>query len=445
MSADQTCVRCRRQKRRCDKVLPCCTLCKRLNKHCDYLLPAEAPRLLSVPDWADLTPSNVCHTLEAQVSSNVGDRLQVQALAAFYFRTIHTWFPIISETCYNIRLSNIRVQTASAPSDLSLLTLCMALVCKGPVGVELPLSTRSMYASLKSFVALLEAMGTNSLEMLQSRLLLTAFEIGHAMYPSAYISASANIRAAVSLGINSTCEDLRKAFRDPQKVEEARQTWRGIVITDRSDLTPKDAHQMIFVLKQEPVESEDWAKGEVDPFTRLAHASQLLDRVLVHIHTTQSNPLFDSVEAVQILKSLTSFLVTFQSGDSDPPHPLSDNALALCRSAMLETLEVGSHMNTPDNEYCIRTSISILKSLVHEIARGAEISPPVEMMTLSVFLPHCIYKAAMVCLGDARVSGCVDPEPSIRPLKDLLGYLGMRWVAAKRYLAKVEAAVGKHL
>lgn len=69
----------------------------------------------------------------------------------------------------------------------------------------------------------------------------------------------------------------------------------------------------------------------MDSFTRLAHASQLLDRVLVHIHTTQSNPLFDTVEAVQILKSLTLFLVTFQSDDSDPPHPLSDSALALCR------------------------------------------------------------------------------------------------------------------
>ncbi|OQE32501.1 hypothetical protein PENFLA_c001G09247 [Penicillium flavigenum] len=440
MSADQACVRCRRQKRRCDKILPCCTLCKRLNKHCDYLLPAEAPRLLPVPDWADLTPSNLRHTLEVQVSSNVGDRLQVQAAAAFYFRTVNTWFPIISEPYYNIRLSNIRVQTASAPSDLSLLTLCMALVCKGPVGGELPLSTRSMYASLKSFVALLEAMGTNSLEMLQSRLLLTVFEIGHAMFPSAYISAAANMRAAVSLGINATCEDLRKAFRDPRKVEDARQTWRGIVITDRYVSLENGQAPNTHSDRSIAAEPEDWAKVEVDSFTRLAHASQILDRVLVHIHTTQSNPLFDSVEAVQILKSLTSFLVTFQSGESDPPHPLSDSALALCRSAMLETLEVGSHMTIPDNECCIRTSINILKSLIHEIARGAETSPPVEMMTLSVFLPHCIYKAAMVCLGDARVSGCVDPEPSIRPLKYLLGYLGRRWVAAKRYLAKVETS-----
>lgn len=231
----------------------------RLNKPCDYLLPAEAPRLLPLPDWADLTPSNLRHTLEAQVSLIVGDGLQLQAAAALYFRTVHTWFPIVSETYYNIRLSNVRIQTATAPSDLSLLTLCMALVCKEPLGEELPLSTRSMYASLKSFVALLEAMGTNSLEMLQCRLLLTIFEIGHAMYPAAYVSTAANVRTAISLRINTPCGDPRKAFWDPQKAEEAQQTWRGITITDRSDLAPQDTHQIVFILKQEPsVDMSRW-------------------------------------------------------------------------------------------------------------------------------------------------------------------------------------------
>jgi len=140
---------------------------------------------LALPDWAELTPSNLRHTLEAQVSSIVGDGLQLQAATDFYFRTVHTWFPIISETCYNDRSSNVPDQTAGAPSVFKLSTLCMALVCKMPVRGELPLSTHSMYTSLKNFVALLEAMETNSLEMLQSRLLLTSFEIGHAMYPSA--------------------------------------------------------------------------------------------------------------------------------------------------------------------------------------------------------------------------------------------------------------------
>ncbi|OQD61406.1 hypothetical protein PENPOL_c017G06052 [Penicillium polonicum] len=444
MSAHQACFRCRRQKRKCDKILPCCTLCKRLNKHCDYVLPSEVPRLLPVPDWAELTPSNLRHTLEAQVSLIVGDGLQLQAAVALYFRTVHTWFPIVSETCYNIRLSSVRVQTATSPSDLNLLTLCMALVCKEPVEGELPLPTRSLYASLKSFVALLEAMGTNSLEMLQGRLLLAIFEIGHAMYPAAYISTAVNVRAAISLGINAPCEDLRKIFRDRQKAKEAQQTWRGITITDR--YVSLENGQAPSTYRGRPIDvvrgnkdTEDLAKVEMDSFTKLAHASQLLDQALVHVHVTQSHSLVDSVDAVQILKSLTSFLSTFQSGDSNP-HPLSDSALALCRSAMLETLEVGSHTYIPDNECCVHTSLNILKSLVYEIAEGAETSPSIEMATLSVFLPHCLYKAAMVCLNDSRLAGGVDPEPSIRPLKALLGYLGMRWLAARCYLAKVETA-----
>lgn len=224
-----------------------------LSKPCVYPLPAETPRLVLVPDWADLTPSNLSHTLEVQISSVVGDGLQLQAAAAFYFRTVHTWLPVVSETAYNIQLSNVRVQTATAPSDFSLLTLCMALVCKGPVEGEISPSTRSLYASLKSFVALLEVLGMNSLKMLQGRLLLTIFEIGHAMYPSAYISAAANIHAAVALGISSTYGDLCKVFENPQAAEEAQQTWYGIVITNRLELAPNNAHRMVFRLNQKPV------------------------------------------------------------------------------------------------------------------------------------------------------------------------------------------------
>lgn len=96
------------------------------------------------------------------------------------------------------------------------------------------MQTRSLYTQVKSIVAMLEAMGTNSLEMLQCRLLLTVFEVGHAMYPAAYISAGANIRAAVALGANaSSSEQLLKVFGDQGQAEEARRTWRGIVITDR--------------------------------------------------------------------------------------------------------------------------------------------------------------------------------------------------------------------
>lgn len=103
---------------------------------------------------------------------------------------------------------------------------------------------------------------------------------------------------------------------------------------------------------------------------------------------------------------------------------------------MLEILETGSHMGIRENnKQCVHTSVNILKSLVHEVGRGPSESSPlsIELAALPVFLPHCLYKAAVLSLSDARVSGGVDPEPSIRPLKDLLGYLGMRWMAASKW------------
>lgn len=237
----------------------------RLNKSCDYLLPAETPRLLPMPNWADLTPSNLRHTLEAQVSSACRRWNTLTSCCRLIFQTVHTWLPIVSKTRYDIQLSYAPVQ--DTPSGFSLLTLCMALVCKEPVGGDISPSTRSLYALLKSFVALLEVTGTNSLEILQGRLLLTIFEIGHTtMYPSAYTSSAANVRAAVSLGIGASYEDLCMVFPEPQEAE-ARRTWCAIVITDRLDMAP-DMHQMALVLNQESaVDTSVWkvAKHPIFP------------------------------------------------------------------------------------------------------------------------------------------------------------------------------------
>lgn len=207
----------------------------RLNRTCSY--PAqnentEENKPFYVPDLLGLTPSNISLTLEGQVSTVVGDGLQLQAMAATYFRTVHTWLPVISQDFYYNEISQARVQLA--PSDLSLLTLCMFLVCAMPVDGEIPVKTRALYTQLKSFTAMLEASGINSLRMLQCRLLLTIFEVGHAMYPTAYISTGASVRAAVALGANeSLSEQLVKGFGDQWRAEEARRTWQGIVVTDR--------------------------------------------------------------------------------------------------------------------------------------------------------------------------------------------------------------------
>ncbi|PLB50136.1 hypothetical protein P170DRAFT_508355 [Aspergillus steynii IBT 23096] len=447
----QACIRCRKQKRKCDKLVPVCSLCKRLNKSCSYPAPdAVSSHPVAVPDLHDLTPSNIRHTLEAQVSSIIGDGAQLQETAATYFRSVHVWLPIISETAYYSQLSKFRIQPA--PSDFSVLTLCMFLVCAMPVDGEVSDQTRSLYTLVKSFVALLEAMGTNSLQLLQARLLLTVFEIGHTFYPAAYVSAGANVRAAVTLGASAaSLEDLRTVFPEPWKAEEARRTWRGIVIADRyASLESENEPSALRGRRIDAASgSGNTKRVQNDLFEKLVHASGLLGQVLTHIHENYQlislpplNGIETGIEALHILRSLTSTLATFQ-GESSTLDPLSSSSLAIYRrSAMLEVLEFGSHINLPANEYCTQTSINILASLVHEIGHEAKatVATPTEPATLPVFIIHCIYKAAIVYLRDARLSGGVDPEPSIRPLTDLLRHIGMRWRAASDYALRIEKA-----
>ncbi|OBT80367.1 hypothetical protein VF21_00894 [Pseudogymnoascus sp. 05NY08] len=441
--ADQSCLRCRTQKRKCDKLLPTCSLCKRLNKPCSH--PAhpdhpETPRLLPLPELLDLTSSNLRYTLEAQVSSVVGDGLKVREAAQRYFRTVHAWLPVVEERGYYARQSRYRVE--DAPSDFSVLTLCIFLVCAMPVDGEMTLETRRLYILIKSWVGMLEAMGMNTLAMLQSRLLITTFEIGHAMYPAAYISAGANIQAAIALGASAASfADLSKAFPDPQVMFKLR-----VAFYRYASLESSTGHSPSLGRSIEAICGNNSSKdlAQMDPFTKMAYSSLLLDQVLAHIHERTSQEEFRRVEAMQILHSLTLFLASFE-GEGNALKTLSDSSLAIGRSAMLEVLEFGSKVEPQDNEYCVQASLNILASVTHEIAHGARrvTIDSAALATLPVFIPHCIYKAAIVCLHDAKVFKDSNLKLRIQPLKDLLGYIGLRWGAAKYYVEKIEEEQNK--
>jgi hypothetical protein len=225
----------------------------RLNRVCRYAEPCgiSGPGELSedlvsvslpVPDLMQLIPLNISHTIRAQVLTVIGDDSKIHEAATIYFRTIHSWFPVVAKRSYYERLSTIRDY---ACPDVCLLTLCIFLHGGVPVNGELPPRMRSLYILIKGFVASLDAIGINSLDLLQCRLLLTIFEVGHGMYPAAYISMGSNVRAAVALGANVTSiTQLQESFQNPERAEEARCTWQGIVITDRS-VSPASRYVMI--------------------------------------------------------------------------------------------------------------------------------------------------------------------------------------------------------
>ena len=86
---------------------------------------------------------------------------------------------------------------------------------------------KSLYVLLKTTIAQLEAADINSLEVVQARLLVTLFEVGHGL-SGGYISIAALARAATAIGINKTVNAPVSA-----KCKEELRVWWGIVMLDR--------------------------------------------------------------------------------------------------------------------------------------------------------------------------------------------------------------------
>lgn len=127
----------------------------------------------------------------------------IEQVACTYFTTIHNWFPFISRKRMNLGLS-----LAHGGSDLALLFLAMKLITTTPSpgpgpgpsfsAVDLPL-----YGTTRRFMALLEAAGTASILCLQAMVLVALYELGHAVYPAAWMSVGSCVRYAAMLGLPS--------------------------------------------------------------------------------------------------------------------------------------------------------------------------------------------------------------------------------------------------
>lgn len=103
----------------------------------------------------------------------------------------------------------------------------MALVNTIPAKDDKPDTLPPLYILLKTSIGIVEAANINTLEVVQARLLVSLFEVGHAM-PAAFISLAATARAAVLIGLNRTIHDASTSQRD-----EGLRVWWGIVMLDR--------------------------------------------------------------------------------------------------------------------------------------------------------------------------------------------------------------------
>ncbi|KAL4924258.1 uncharacterized protein BDV17DRAFT_275112 [Aspergillus undulatus] len=420
--AHQACIRCRKQKRRCTRLLPVCARCSRLNLRCSYPEVHES----CTPDAAGtgvgearifrdfgVTGSDLTHAIQMQVSDVIGGGDGIAQSTAAYFSTVHVWFPIIDRDAYHRRL-----EKADPPSESSLLTLCMCLITI-PSSDGMSAQVNGLYMFATTTVSSLTAAGVSSLQLLQSRLLLSLFEVGHGMYPAAYISIGANVRAAEAMGIDSPPH--MEFQSEIVGTDDAYRLWLGLIILDRY------ISLEIARAPSIPIDISDVDERVPKHLVDLHHASALLEKVLSHIHSTTPYEQ-KAAEAIPILENLSSFR---ESRESEIP--VRNPATALCSSAFMTILEFGYRYHHPTGRDCSPLSFALLEAEVQQFVEATKSllrQSPMDDASIPVFSIHSIGKAGILILQYLKDSQVIDIPRSLESLKMLLRTASKHWHAA---------------
>lgn len=157
---------------------------------------------------------------------------EAKPIAARYFEDIHTWMPIVSKYRFYNHLMNPLLEHRS---DLTILLFCMRLISWSAVehaDGDKP-RTRA-YLAAKRLLVDAESAGILTLQILQAILLVTIYEIGHGIYPAAYITIGTCARYGTALGIDrQKLSDSGSPSLTEVEQEERRRVWWAIVILDR--------------------------------------------------------------------------------------------------------------------------------------------------------------------------------------------------------------------
>lgn len=178
-------------------------------------------QLFSSLDHQLLSPTTFSLPTEAckQLHQNADD------ICAIYFATTHTWLPILSRTHFRNALQDARSQARD-----SLLLLCMKLFSSSITG------DLSHYQTARTACSAATVSGAISLRLVQSLVLLAVFEIGHGIYPAAYLTVGNAGRIAAIMGLRITKHHKQQSGAPPETWrlrEEKRRLWWAIFLLDR--------------------------------------------------------------------------------------------------------------------------------------------------------------------------------------------------------------------
>jgi hypothetical protein len=170
-------------------------------------------------------------SIPQHVLNEIGDSAQRRGIAMQYFDSIHQWMPIVSKVKWDRLLASDLENNLGA--DHVFLLLSMKLIQSVPADTPGAMAC-PLYTMAKEYATIIEMAGLYTLAKLQGNLLVTVYEMGHGIFPSAYLSLGNCTTLAIALGIhNEAAPQILEKPRNRIEWEERLRTWWMIRILDR--------------------------------------------------------------------------------------------------------------------------------------------------------------------------------------------------------------------
>ncbi|KAJ5119416.1 hypothetical protein N7448_010085 [Penicillium atrosanguineum] len=268
-------------------------------------------------------PPHILHLL--------GDFDEIRVTAERFFGHIHRWMPFISKKrFYDLYLR----PSFHSHSDVVLLLLAMKLITTFPRD-DTNGPRAALYHATKHFY--LAVQGSFSILVLQAGLLMALYELGHGIYPAAYLSIGACARYAHALGINVSGTVPTRGVLTLVEVEERRRIWWALVVLDRfvsigcpgrpfatadsklDDLLPADdaAWDEGIVRPDSFATLSSPMTGHMSKFALVCQAARLLGQVLNYLsnHVAGQNDVWMQLD--RTLHSMLTAALNIDSPDYD--------------------------------------------------------------------------------------------------------------------------------
>ncbi|RDW62497.1 hypothetical protein BP5796_10799 [Coleophoma crateriformis] len=373
--------------------------------------------------------------LPAYVCSIIGDISHQHGIAQLFFEKVHPWIPIISMKRFHEHINPL----CPLRSDYALLILCMDLISWLP-GSQIQVPRTTTYLAAKRYYLDLEVAGILSIQCLQAGMLIAIFELGHAIYPSAFLSVAACARYGSALGLDWRTNLSRGDPLSWLDVEEQSRVWWAIALLDRVTNIGQPERRLIVadpgvdaLLPRSDIEwdqgimpsrppysvsapSIKW--GDMGPFALTAQATRLLGQVLNHV--SQPTDL-DQEEAILLDRALRALArVVDVEGQLQDLHMM--NQEAICSIALVMLHEAHASLTA-------KTKTSIHFSASHHVMNCiSSVSRSIEALP-----DHTGYRSVVTCVEEA--------SPFLLTLLYMVACVNARLQKEKQTSESLEAAV----